>query len=329
LYKHLASYAPESIKQFYRAWKARHLATEINKLQIKDSGVDQDGTPWVKLADDSIFFGLAPSEDQLTLYNLLKNKIKHITKDVFGVVFDIVTRYLLPRSLPGESVNNPSKYMPIRDPLNDYNFPQKKRNQIAKLFRPKEGDVYVDIGAFLGFGTMRIARLVGSTGRVIAFESDPKNLELFQRNMEANGFDNVTIVPKAVASQSGDGHFYRSEGTINSLNSWVLNNLGYEGLETIDVKVISVDDALETLAINTVDLVNITINGGEVDALQGMKKTLNRSENIRITLAGWYYLSDDKKVCDVAVPLLKRAGFVTLLGERGRVLAWKGKNTLQ
>ena len=40
----------------------------------------------------------------------------------------------------------------------------------------RRGDAVLDIGANFGFHTMLLSRLVGSTGRVIAFEPSPENL---------------------------------------------------------------------------------------------------------------------------------------------------------
>ena len=54
-----------------------------------------------------------------------------------------------------------------------------------------EGDVVVDVGACLGYYTLFFRSLVGKTGKVIAFEPDPRYFTLLQKTINANKFENV------------------------------------------------------------------------------------------------------------------------------------------
>lgn len=314
---------PNFAKSLIRSWRERHIVPEICKLSIAKMGVDTGSVPWVELSGGFRFYGFLPSHTQRQLYRKLRKKIAHVQEDCFAVVTDIVSRYLVPRSLPGETAFRPSRYSPLRDPLNDFNLNQKRKSELANRFRPKDGETYVDVGAYLGYGTMRISQLVGSNGQVVAFESEPKVLAILDRNIKENKIKNVSIIPKAATGYSGEGYLYRKEGTVNSLQNKVLTNLGYKDLEKIKVDVATVDNVLEELSITQVDMVNITVNGGEYDVLQGMTKLLESSDKIKITLAGWYHLPNKKRVADVVDPLLQELGFTVLKGRLGRVLAWK------
>ena len=48
------------------------------------------------------------------------------------------------------------------------------------------GDVVIDAGAHIGSFTIPLAKKVGTTGKVLAFEPDPENYELLRRNIELN-----------------------------------------------------------------------------------------------------------------------------------------------
>ena len=53
------------------------------------------------------------------------------------------------------------------------------------------GSVAVDIGANVGLHTLSIARRVGTEGKVLAFEPDPDNFRILERNLAANNVANV------------------------------------------------------------------------------------------------------------------------------------------
>jgi hypothetical protein len=65
------------------------------------------------------------------------------------------------------------------------------------------GGVYYDLGANIGFFSLLAARLVGPTGHVVAFEPSPVNAAQLQRNIDLNGFTNITLVEAAVSSKTG------------------------------------------------------------------------------------------------------------------------------
>ena len=72
---------------------------------------------------------------------------------------------------------------------------------LRAIIRP--GDVFLDIGANVGFFTILGARLVGDSGSVVAFEPEPRNVAALRDNVALNDFANVTVVAAAVSSSTG------------------------------------------------------------------------------------------------------------------------------
>jgi len=70
------------------------------------------------------------------------------------------------------------------------------------------GDVFLDIGAHIGYFTVLAARLVGPTGHVYAFEPSPTTYQRLQKNVELNSFSNVTAFEVAVGDSSRRGTLY-------------------------------------------------------------------------------------------------------------------------
>lgn len=74
---------------------------------------------------------------------------------------------------------------------------------LARETRP--GMVAYDIGAHIGFFTLGLARLVGSAGKVHAFEALPENVHQLQENLSLNAsqISNVQVVAAAVTDRCG------------------------------------------------------------------------------------------------------------------------------
>lgn len=316
---------PNWLKQRISLARAKHLINEINTLGISKAGLDSDGTPWVELHRGLRFYGLEPSQDEQALYRLIQPKIVDIQEIHFGVALAVISRYLAPRSLPGELTFSPSAYDPIRDPLNDFGLEPSEKKTIASLFRPKEGDVIVDIGAFHGFGTMRMAEHIGSSGRLIALEANPVSLKLLRKNISANDFSNICIAPKAASNVAvSQGKFY-FDGipTGNSLRADVLENLGVTNIKEIEVPIDTGDNILRHFNIEQVNHISITINGGEPEALQGLSRTIRSSPRMTISMPGWYF-RDGKRLDATLKEQLINMNFKEIrTGKLGRVIAWK------
>ncbi|MBE7157033.1 MAG: FkbM family methyltransferase [Rhodospirillales bacterium] len=65
------------------------------------------------------------------------------------------------------------------------------------------GDVVLDIGANIGQYTLLAAEKVGAAGKVMAIEATPHIFERLRRHVEANGLDNVLLMPCAVGVEEG------------------------------------------------------------------------------------------------------------------------------
>ena len=68
----------------------------------------------------------------------------------------------------------------------------------------------MDVGASVGYYTLLLARLVGPSGRVYAFEPIPRDFAILKRNVKANGYQNVVLENRAVSDINGIERFYIS-----------------------------------------------------------------------------------------------------------------------
>lgn len=66
-----------------------------------------------------------------------------------------------------------------------------------------KGDIFIDVGANVGYYTLLASKLVGDAGRVYSFEASPAVFGRLQNNISANDMQNVEIFNIAVSNEPG------------------------------------------------------------------------------------------------------------------------------
>lgn len=149
----------------------------------------------------------------------------------------------------------------------------------TKVFKDvvKRGMTVVDVGSGRGYFSLIAARLVGSEGRVFAFEPEPSNYGWLVKYITINGFKNILPIKKAVSDKKGTTKLHLDRVDIGR-HSIVFE----EGRDDyVKVETISLDDFFEENQILP-DVVKMDIEGAEVLALKGMRRTIERSANLRM-----------------------------------------------
>ena len=145
--------------------------------------------------------------------------------------------------------------------------------QLRRILKP--GSHFADVGANIGYFTTLAARLVGSTGRVDAFEPDPINRARLQEHLELNRMsDRVRVHPVGAGAEPGKVTLYHPKpgSGINHGSASIFQSVvGESDSYTIDI--VRLDAALERVP----DLIKMDIEGAELNAIRGMTGLL-RSE---------------------------------------------------
>ena len=151
----------------------------------------------------------------------------------------------------------------------------------------KEGDVFVDVGANVGYYTVLASKIVGLRGKVYAFEPSSENFKVLQANIELNNCKNVTAYNKALTDKSGKENLFkpdpRSYGQ-KYLESVLRENktVGWEQHNTEEilreckpevVKAVRLDEALK----DAPDVIKVDVEGSEKRALLGMGDLLTKT----------------------------------------------------
>lgn len=137
------------------------------------------------------------------------------------------------------------------------------------------GSIAVDVGAYAGYYSLLLSRLVGEHGQVHAFEPVPENFQLLTHNVQANGCANIRTNPEAVGSIDGRTVFRRSHGSFSVLGGFV-NEVDPSRYEEVEVNVRSLDSYFADLGWPTLSFAKIDVEGAAADVVSGMRELIER-----------------------------------------------------
>ena len=179
----------------------------------------------------------------------------------------------------------------IHCPLNkeDFIVMTKHEEEIIGIFRPKEGDIVVDIGAHMGRYTIPSAKSVGVSGKVIAVEAHPYNFAILQHNLKLNKLTNVSLLNSAAYSKKANLKLYLPDEDLGYTmhHSVMTNYLSTKYNNEIERKYIEVeadtlDNLLKSSGITTVNWIKIDVEGAEYEVLKGAGEILSTNKPISI-----------------------------------------------
>ena len=196
----------------------------------------------------------------------------------------------------------------------------------------KDGDNVIDLGANIGYFTLILAKLVGPTGKVFAFEPDPRNLALLKKNVEYNNYKNVIIVPKAVSNVNDKCTLYTGQKTFGQNKIYKPKKTKTQKFIPIDSETVRLDDFFKTNGLlDKISFIKMDVEGAEFLALSGMKEILKLNKNIKIfTEAEISYLEDAGSSYDQFIDLLTENDFTfSIADNRTETLTKVNKSQLE
>jgi len=146
----------------------------------------------------------------------------------------------------------------------------------------EKGMIVVDVGAHIGSFSLMMSSLVGSRGKVYAFEPDPNNFDILKKNVEVNKIKNIIIEKKAVSDLVGKVRFAISGNSLTHRIS-VKRHKQVGNKDFIYVDSVTLDNYLGD-QIDKVSLVKIDVEGCELLVLKGAQQLLKTNRRIKLVM---------------------------------------------
>lgn len=141
----------------------------------------------------------------------------------------------------------------------------------------KNGDVFIDIGAHIGWYSLNASQIVGEKGKVIAFEPNPVCMDNLKKNVQLNDFHNITLESDAISDKNSRLDFWIGDdmgGSIIQKNTMRLTM--NQKIKKIKVPAQTLDNYCIKHRIKKVNLIKIDVEGAEGRVLQGIRLTLKK-----------------------------------------------------
>jgi FkbM family methyltransferase len=165
-------------------------------------------------------------------------------------------------------IRNPRELVQQRIYFHGY-FDYWLTRRVESILKP--GDLFVDIGANIGWQTLMAGRL---GARVISFEPSPNVFDHLQRNVSLNQFPSIELRPVALSDHEGEAVMTLSDPNANNDGTGTLEAPDAEGprhtvkLSTFDAEIGARNEPVK--------LIKIDVEGHEIGVLKGMQESLRK-----------------------------------------------------
>lgn len=141
---------------------------------------------------------------------------------------------------------------------------------VQNVFILKKNDIIIDVGAHIGTYAIPIANQIGESGKILAFEPNPRNAIVLKKNMELNKLKNITMFENAASDKNQITNLILSDDPMLSM----IGNDAEE--ENIEIECVTLDSVYEKLKLEKIDWLKIDAEGSEINVIKGAKKILEK-----------------------------------------------------
>lgn len=147
-----------------------------------------------------------------------------------------------------------------------------------------EGDIILDLGANKGFYTLFFSSFVGPAGKVFSFEASPDNFKTFLYRVKSlwnlnnvlpfnfilgNSNSELVSLTKPSIFDDGTGFYFKKTTTVSKHHSYTK----------------TVDSLLNRLALTSIKMIKIDVEGAEFNVLSGARKSIGLADYVLVEVS--------------------------------------------
>ena len=180
-------------------------------------------------------------------------------------------------------------------------------------YRPKLGDVIIDIGAGNGLDEIGFSRAVGPAGKVFAVEAHPVTCKCLRKTCQRNHLRNVVCIQMAITDMPGTIYIDDGEEHIANKVSSTIDGTTRQ----IPVEACTLDELCAANGIEQIGFLKMNIEGAEQLAIKGMTRCIERVHALCICCHDFIAVRDGEspwfRTKAVVEPFLREHGFEILV----------------
>lgn len=249
-----------------------------------------------------------------TTYKSRKDRLLHIPfKTALYYILSTIS-YIKPFKVRYRTLwkDTLSFYMPEGNAIYYYGFFEANvTNFLLRIL--KEGDVFIDVGAHIGYYSNLCSHIVGQTGKVYSFEPTPRTFATLQQNtagfIQTQAINAAALDTETTISFVDYGPKYSAFNSFEDRTDNALSFLDKEKKHIV-TNTIVLDTFFEQHSIKPT-IVKIDAEGADFLVLKGMEKTLNDTRPlISIEIAGG---EEWKANHQKSIEILKKYNYISYL----------------
>jgi FkbM family methyltransferase len=130
-----------------------------------------------------------------------------------------------------------------------------------------KGNIFWDVGSNIGYFPLYVAK---SANYVRAFEPEPTNYNILEKNLQMNDFSNIKSHQIAISTEAGEAELFRSGSEGSGIHSLANDERLSEDTQTVSTQ--TIDNLVNRFEIP--DFIKVDVEGAEMKVLEGAENSL-------------------------------------------------------
>ena len=137
----------------------------------------------------------------------------------------------------------------------------------------------IDIGANVGYYSLKFSKIMRDTGKILAIEPDPDTYSILEQNCTLNNLSNIEILNLAISDKNEFINLFQDKSHSGKSSLFSKSDDG----DSIKITTKTLDRLIDN-RFSTIDFIKIDTEGAELSILKGATETLKITKKILIEL---------------------------------------------